>query len=237
MDKLKSGIKIPKFVNVQAQHPITLMENVLPVMDHLNGELIWTLVNSKSILAQLHQLLLLKLLQSPQLPQLPQLLQLPHLLQLPQQLKAVLQTLFGTATFKSVFVHQIFLSMMVLNVFNVTYLNIGTMIWSNVFTVKETNISTQFQELVNHVQLINHYLETIFVKLVHQIQLMMQHQTHVKRNLLIQQHRQKFQFIQQQPPQQPVIEKIKNWSLDKIYLNEFNLSLKSYLENNHVDNL
>jgi len=131
------------------------------------------------MLAQLHQL------------------RLNQLSQLNQQFNPVLQTLFGTVTFKNVFAHQIFHSMMEQNVLHAIYLNTGIMIRNNAFIVKETNISTQFQDLANHAQQINHCSETTHVKLVHKIHLMMQDQTLVNLMLLIQQLLQKYQFTQQ----------------------------------------
>ena len=98
------------------------------------------------------------------------------------------------------------------NVFNATYLNIGIMIWNNVFIVKETSISTQFQELVNHAQLINLCSETMLVKLAHQVPLMILYQTLVKKTHSIQPQLLKFQFIQPQLLQQ-VTEKIKKIDL------------------------
>lgn len=158
MDKLKPGIKILKFVSVQNQLLTMSMENASLVTHHSNGKQIQTLVNLKSMLAQLQ-------LQSSQ----------PH-----QRFKPVLQTLFGTATFKNVSAQQIFHSTMEPNVLHATCLNIGIMTWSNVSIVKETNISTQFQEIANHAQLISHCSEITLVKPAHQIHLMMLDQTLVK---------------------------------------------------------
>lgn len=117
--------------------------------------------------------------------------------QLSQHFNLVLQTLFGTVTFKNAFAHQIFHSMMEQNVLHAIYLNTGIMIRSNVFIVKETNISIQFQGLANHVQQINHCSETTHVKPVHKVHLMMQDQIPANLMLLIQQLLQKCQFTQQ----------------------------------------
>jgi hypothetical protein len=180
--KPTSGTQILKNVNAQNQLPTKSTENVSHVMLHLNGKPQLTLANLKLTIA-------------------------PH--QLPQQFqrqsrqcqlfKHALQTLFGTVTFRNVYAHQTFHSMMERNVCNAIYLSIGIMTWNNVWIVHKTNILTLCQDHVRHARHRNHCGETPDVRDVQAEQVTTKFQTVVRALMTSSTHqwRAKSQFMKQ----------------------------------------
>lgn len=191
--KLTFGIKPVNLANVQSKPHMKSMVNVSLAVDLLNGKMIHKLVNLRSIHVQLH------LLQLHQLQSLHQHQLQSHQHQLLHQLfKLAIQTLFGTTTSNNVCAQLTSHSMMEQNVFNATYLNTGITIWNNVYTAKETLISTQSKEIASLVQLTSRCLETTIVKPAHKIPFTIQDQTHANKLQLIQlPHK-----LPQLPPQQ-----------------------------------